>query len=173
MKVIKEIDHSHIGLQKSKEDIKYDIRKAARAVLINENKQVALLHVMKDGYYKLPGGGIEGDETTIQALVREVYEEVGSGIEIMDEIGMVLEYRDQFEQLQISYSFLCETKGVLVEPSFTQKELDHGFQLEWKTIEDAMKAIESYSGEKYVAKFITLRDFLIVQEAIRIILLQG
>ncbi len=165
MKVIKEIYHNDIGLDRSSEIIKYEVRKAARAVLVNESNQVALLHVTKDGYYKLPGGGVEENESIHDALAREVYEEAGTGIEILDELGMTIEYREQFEQLQMSYSFLCKTRGELIEPNYTQNELDHGFRLVWKGIDEAINAIETYRGEKYVAKFICFRDLHILRAA--------
>lgn len=172
MKVIKEIYHNDIGLAKSSETIKFEIRKAARAVLVNEYNHVALLYVAKDGYYKLPAGGVEKNESVNDALAREVYEEVGSDIVILDELGMTIEYREQFEQLQVSYSFLCKTCGELIEPDFTQNELDHGFQLVWKSIDEAISEIESYCGEKYVAKFICFRDLYILKEAVQIMQLE-
>ena len=168
MKVITEIYHNDIGLPKSNKIIKFEIRKAARTVLVNERDQVALLHVSKDNYYKLPGGGIKENELIHDALSREVYEEVGSDLEILDELGMTIEYRELFEQLQISYSFLCRTRGELIEPEFTQNELNHGFRLIWKSLDEAVNLIESYCGEKYVAKFICLRDLQIIKEAGRI-----
>lgn len=168
MKVIQEVNHQHLGLTKTGEDIKYEVRKAARAVLINGNRQVALLHVVKDGYYKLPGGGIEGDETIQEALKREVLEEVGADIEITHDIGMILEYRDLFEQLQISYSFLGKTNGELKGPNYTVNELAHGFQLVWLPMSEAIQTIQSYEGDKYVARFICYRDLLIIKEAARI-----
>jgi 8-oxo-dGTP pyrophosphatase MutT (NUDIX family) len=169
MELITEIYHSTIGIENSKENVRYEIRKAARAVLINESNEIAVLHVAKDHYYKLPGGGVEGNESIYETLSREVYEEVGSDLEVLDEIGMILEYRDSFEQLQISYNYLCKTKGELIETQFTQNEIDNGFTLEWMSFDEAVKAIECYNGNKYVAKFISLRDLYILKETERLL----
>jgi 8-oxo-dGTP pyrophosphatase MutT (NUDIX family) len=38
-------------------------------------------HVVAPGAYCFPGGGIEGDETEPQALVRELLEELGAAVE--------------------------------------------------------------------------------------------
>jgi hypothetical protein len=81
-----------ICLTLSDTPVRYEMRKAARAVLMNENHQIALLHVANDCYCKLPGGEIEGNE--------------------------------------------------------------------------AIQAIDSYQGSKYAAKFICLRDSLILKEAV-------
>lgn len=165
MQLLKEIYHDDIGLENSSEVVKYEIRKASRAVLINEINKIAILYVSKDGYYKLPGGGIEKNETVEEALRREVYEEVGSDIEVINKIGIIIEYREAYEQLQISYNYTCKTRDELISPKFTQIELEHGFELKWMTIDDAIRAIESYKGHKYLAKFISLRDLIILREA--------
>ncbi|MEO8862807.1 MAG: NUDIX domain-containing protein [Candidatus Saccharimonadales bacterium] len=52
-------------------------RRAARAVLLDDNAQVHMLNVSKHGYHKLPGGGIEAGEDILSALERELMEEVG------------------------------------------------------------------------------------------------
>lgn len=165
MQIIKEIYHDDLGLDKSKLEIKYEIRKAARAVLLNEAGQVAMMYVGKDDYYKLPGGGLENEETIQAALRREIYEEVGAKLQIIQEIGVVMEYREDFEQLQISYNYLCKTKGELAAPQLTANELNHGFRLVWMNLEEGIQAVSSYTGEKYVAKFITYRDVCILQQA--------
>ena len=54
----------------------------------------------KDGEYKIPGGGIDEGETTVEALMREVQEETGLVIipETIQELGEITEIRrDIFE----------------------------------------------------------------------------
>ncbi len=165
MQLIKEITHGDIGLAGSMKDVKYRVRKATRAVLCNDAFQIALLHVAKDGYYKLPGGGLENSESVSAALRREIYEEVGSGLQILQKIGVVIEYREQHELLQISYNFLCKTVGELVRPRLTAKELNLGFKPIWLDIDEAIGAVSSYMGEKYTAKFIASRDLCILRQA--------
>ncbi|HHY10189.1 MAG TPA: NUDIX domain-containing protein [Firmicutes bacterium] len=165
MRLIKEISHDDIGLAGSGSDVKYRVRKAARAVLCNEAFKIALMYVAKDGYYKLPGGGLENGESVLDALRREIYEEVGCGLQILQKIGVVIEYREQHELLQISYNFLCKTEGELAHPRLTAKELKLGFNLVWFDINGAIGAVSAYTGEKYVAKFITSRDVCILRQA--------
>jgi 8-oxo-dGTP pyrophosphatase MutT (NUDIX family) len=68
-------------------------RKAARIVLIDPAGRVFLQHSRDPGdrskgsWWELPGGGIEGGETTAEAANRELWEECGLRA---DEIGPVL-----------------------------------------------------------------------------------
>src|SRR3989344_2508708 len=81
---------------------KYSLRRAARGILMNNGK-IALLNVTKQNYHKLPGGGIEKGESVGEAFKREILEETGCDCEIKDQSGIILEWRDLYKLLQISY----------------------------------------------------------------------
>lgn len=70
-----------------------NLRNRGTAVLIEENK-VALIKRIREGsiYYVFPGGGIEEGETPEQATVREVYEELGVRINIINHLENVYYY---------------------------------------------------------------------------------
>jgi 8-oxo-dGTP pyrophosphatase MutT (NUDIX family) len=55
----------------------YSVREAARAVVLDDDNNVALLHATATDYYKLPGGGLDDDVDKIVALKRECIEEIG------------------------------------------------------------------------------------------------
>ncbi len=40
----------------------WDVREAARGIVIDDEGKIAMLHVSKNNYYKLPGGGIDEGE---------------------------------------------------------------------------------------------------------------
>ena len=52
------------------------IRPSARAIIIKDNK-IYMVHSLVYDYYKFPGGGIENNESNIDALIRETAEEAG------------------------------------------------------------------------------------------------
>jgi len=59
----------------------YKIRVSARAVVVHEGN--LLLNCFGNGlYYNFPGGGIEENETALEAVVREVLEESGLAVEV-------------------------------------------------------------------------------------------
>ena len=166
MKLIKEIyDSGRSSHQHS--DNPYWIRKASRAIVLNERGEAALLHVTADGYYKLPGGGLEAGESIEDALKREVLEEVGVHIEMDHEIGMIIEYRDQFNQLQISYCYMVRVQGEQSVPSFTATETEKGFKLCWFSLEECILLMKRNKPEQYVGSFIVSRDLAFLEEARR------
>ena len=62
------------------------MRNRARGLLI-ENGKLLLMHRIKnvDEYYVVPGGGIEDDEDLKSSIIRELKEEVGIDVKILDD----------------------------------------------------------------------------------------
>ncbi|MGM0411416.1 MAG: NUDIX domain-containing protein [Bacillota bacterium] len=165
MELIKEIPENI-----EKNDITYEVRKAARTVLLNNSNKIALLYVAKDNYHKLPGGGIEQGESIFSALKREVKEEVGANINILDDIGMIIEYRDGFGkyptgQVQISYCYYSKVIGEFKGTSFTEKELSKDFKLKWVPLEEGLNIVKTDNPENCLGKFIHNRDLAFIKRA--------
>ena len=153
--------------QASEEEVKsYPVRKTARAVVFDNEKNVVLLYVSKAGYYKLPGGGLEGDEDIETALRRECQEEIGCEIEIIGEVGSITEYRKIFNIKQISYCYLARVKGEKRAPNFTIKESEDGFEPVWLSYEKALEAITQTTTSDFEGSvYIVPRDIIFLKEA--------
>ncbi|HSI87020.1 MAG: NUDIX domain-containing protein [Candidatus Methylacidiphilales bacterium] len=68
----------------------YKIRCGAYAVILDDAMRVAVIYT--PGGYFLPGGGIEEGETSEQALHREVMEECGMTLRILQPIGSATDH---------------------------------------------------------------------------------
>jgi len=136
----------------------WEHRKAARAVVFDNENRIGLLHVSGKGYYKLPGGGIEEGEDIKNALDRECHEELGVGVEVLKEIGSIVEYRGQFKLQQISYCFLALTSSEKKAPNFTDEEKSSGFGIVWVEPKKALELLGLKQTTDYEGKFIEERD---------------
>lgn len=59
------------------------LRRKVRAVVLNERDEVLLVrpHGYRDGEWTLAGGGVEDGESPVEAMRRELAEELGVGLE--------------------------------------------------------------------------------------------
>lgn len=146
---------------------KYAVRKAARAVLFNSEGKVALLNVGKLDYYKIPGGGVEGEEDIAKGLEREILEETGCKAKVTNEVGMIIEYRSGIATLQINYCFIAKVQGKPGAVQFTKEELDRDFKLKWVTLDEAIILVKNAkpSSSEYDPLFIQKRDLTFLQKA--------
>lgn len=141
-------------------------RQAARAVVINDVGQVALLKVSKHNYHKLPGGGIEAHEDIEQALRRELLEEIGCEARVVDEVGEIIEYKNEHQKKQTSYCYIGQQFGDSREPNFTEREFSDGFEMVWSTdIDQAIKLLENDKPSDYTGHFIRGRDLAFLKAA--------
>jgi len=164
MKLLKEIK----DIQNISESNGFKVREAARAILIDDQNKIPMLYVSKKKHHKIPGGGIDNGESKKEALIRESLEEVGCKIEILKEVGEIIEYRKEHNLKQTSYCYIGKIieKG---EPDFTEKELNDGFRIIWLSIDEAILKMKSDNPEDYGGKFMRERDLIFLEEAKKII----
>lgn len=87
------------------------------------------------GKWEIPGGSVEYGETLEQALKREILEECGVEIEVLDLLGLCDHIIPEDHQHWVSPTFICKiTKGTptIIEPEKCDK-------IGWFTIEEAEK----------------------------------
>jgi len=142
----------------------YKYRQAVRAIIFNPQDQIALMYSSKFGYYKLPGGGIEAGEDVVKALKRECLEEVGCNIEIISEVGRIIEFRDEYQLHQESFCFAAKTVGQIGKPALTPQEIEHGYSVVWVSFKEGIKMLENSKPQDYSGKFIVWRDLVFLRE---------
>jgi len=166
MTLLKTIQFKDISPEEASE---FEIRRAARAVVLDTDSRVGLLYVKKYNYHKLPGGGLEGNENIDEALKRECLEEIGCKIEVSGEVGEIIEYRDKWALKQHSYCFVAKVIGEKGKPDFTEKELEYGFEIKWVPLSEAISLMENDSPEGYAGPFIHIRDSAFLAQAAEIL----
>ena len=84
------------------------IRFTVRVLLENEKGQFALLKIMgedalgKRAHYETCGGGVEVDETFIEAAQRELMEEMGVTAKDFSEVGVIIDRLNPLKRLTLS-----------------------------------------------------------------------
>ena len=125
----------------------------------------ALTKKKNPGVWSKTGGHVDSNETIIDALKREVEEEVGTQIEDIEELGLTIEYRGEVAQLQISYGYKAKATGELKEPIYTQEEINDGFVLRWVPMHIAIEILKQDQPTNYIGKFIQNRDLELLMKA--------
>ncbi|HRY63645.1 MAG TPA: NUDIX domain-containing protein [Patescibacteria group bacterium] len=161
MELLKQTTEKDLGLSEGtiSATIKYQIRRAARAVVIDNDNKVALLWNDHTNHHKIPGGKVEEGENILEGLKREIKEEAGCEVGVTGEVGCIVEFKNQFEELHFSYCYLGRVIGEKGEPEFTEQEKEHGFKLKWVSLEEAIKLFEVDKPNDYWGQFMWRRDF--------------
>lgn len=161
---------SDFGL-KDKPFFNEETRRSARGLVFLPNNQVALFHKKKKNEYKLPGGGIENNESPEACFRREVLEETGVVIDSLEYLGHFIEEKSQSNFRQISYVYKGYGSIQLNHLDLTKKENDEGGEVVFVSLKDAYRLISQSSKNSvasihenaYVTRFINKRDALIVE----------
>lgn len=110
-------------------------RPPSRAIIIKDGK-IALVYSNKYNYYKFPGGGINESEDKIDALIREVKEEVGlivikNSIKEYGEVKRI--QKSNLNQIfyQENYYYLCDVENDLMKQNLDEYEQDEEFILKY------------------------------------------
>ena len=131
MKLLFELDKKNYD-----NDGKAFIRPSARAIIIKDNK-IYMVHSLVYDYYKFPGGGIEKNESTIDALIRETKEEAGLIVikDSIKEYGYVHRVQKADEPsyskfVQDNYYYICDVENKILEQQLDDYENFEKFTLE-------------------------------------------
>lgn len=165
MKLLKELREGDLGIEVKEISGPLEVRNAVRAVVFDAEGRVGVIHVADGNYWKIPGGGVEKDESFPEALERELIEEAGVSAIIEKEIGIIFEYWNHLGQLHISYCFLARVRGEKKIPEFDEKERARGFSFHWLPYEKALIKFQENTALFYEAKFMQTRDRMFLEVA--------
>lgn len=150
-----------------KEDGTIFKRPSARGIIIKDNK-LGMVHSLKYDYYKFPGGGINNNENHLEALIREIKEEVGLIVkeDSIKEYGCVIrkekgEHADIF--LQENYYYLCDIKDYKISQKLDDYEDEEGFTLEWVTADHAIETNKNHDHHNYYMPTLIEREIKVLE----------
>ena len=111
-------------------------RPSARAILLNDKNEIALLHVKgRDDFgdrdhLETPGGGVEEGESFEAALCREMGEELGIKADILAEVGIIANEYNLLERRDVQHYYLARAAGT-VPRALTEEEKDLLAEVLW------------------------------------------
>ena len=144
----------------------FPAREAFRAVVFDEEDNIALLFVSQGNYFKLPGGGKEKGESTDAVLKRECQEEIGCDISVIAQLGKIVEYRKFCTLQQTSYCYVAKTIGSKGLPHFTPEEVADGLTTLWLPYSEATKLIAKNEATNLEGReYIVPRDIIFLEAA--------
>ena len=150
-------------------------RVSARGIVIRADGKIALFNKTKKNEYKLPGGGVEKRENIENAFKREILEETGCEIKIINKLGIIKEEISKNNFMQTSHVFVAKVIKYSSRLKLTKMEKEEGGRLLWVTVDDALKLVSncvnklksSNYANVYNTKFIVLRDKKILEYYIK------
>lgn len=143
-------------------------RTAIRGIVQKEGKYL-VIH-SKYGDYKFPGGGMEGDETHEETLIRELQEETGyrvlpqsmrGGIKVKERRKGDLEDIVEMD----SYYYFCTVDEKPGERNLDEYEEEYDYQVAWlslKEIIDRNQLVENYENIPWI-----VRETMVMKEILK------
>ena len=138
MKLIAKITDEDIGEEMVQMNNPFH-RKASRGIVLDEKGNMAVFYKKNKNQYKLPGGGLEDNETFEEAFIREIREEVGCEVQIISCLGYTEEYKTKSNYMQTSYVFIGKITQKLENLELTKMEQDEGGERLWMTPEETLR----------------------------------
>jgi len=149
------------------------IRKIVRAVVLDKDNHVALNKIYSTDmfgprdYYELPGGGVKRGETLREALHREIEEEIGCRIDIVQEMGEVIDRYNLIFRENHNYFYLARVSEYVAQ----KLEEDEKILIEkvvWVDIDEAIRLCEGMQNV-LVGRLVKQRELPILRKAEEII----
>ncbi len=144
------------------------IKNAARTVIFDENDLIAIIDVRNGEYFKIPGGGIQDNESIEDAAKREALEEAGCQVELLKIIGeqQFIDNNPDFGQTtHHSVCFLAKKIGEQNNSSFDDWEKSNQMKLIWVTLTKAIELFSKVNTSDFFGSQINKRDFDFVLKA--------
>ena len=142
-------------------------RFGSRGIILNSENMAGMILTGANGFYKLPGGGIDLGERESDAFVRQVMEETGCECRIIAPLGIVEEHKSRSNFCHISYAFIARVEGECQKTAHTDSRLGE-ISINWMSLRDAAAVMDKSLEmcKEYSMKFMLKREKVIIDYAL-------
>lgn len=145
-------------------------RTVVRAIVFDEEDKFYFVRAVRDDDFgkatliETSGGGVEENEELLDAIKRELKEELGVEVDVVCKIGVISDYYNLIHRHNINNYFLCKVKS-FGDKKLTKEEMDD-FHLSTLRLsyEEACKEYEYRSNSK-LGKLISNRELPVLHRA--------
>lgn len=158
--------------RKGRKDPAFSDRLTGKAIVFDDENNVALVGTNVNKLLLLPGGGIEADESVEDGVIRECLEEIGCHVKLGASLGIVEDYRERDKKHKISHCYIANVVGEKGSPKLTESEKENGLHVTWISLSEAIKTLKKQKQqlrngeiEFYNTGFNILQDELFLEKA--------
>ncbi len=133
------------------------LHRGARGIIYKDQK-IAVIHYRTLNHYVLPGGGIEEGETELQALKREILEEIGYHLKDVFPTVVVKEHFD--DSIWQHHYFVAHTEGDAQALELTTEEIALKPTIMWEDPLEVLSLLSTHEGEHPHSQAIMQRELI-------------
>lgn len=142
----------------TKEETKNLPHRTACRGIVKKGDMILVVNQKKYDITTFPGGGLEKDETIEECCIREVLEETGIKVKVLEERIRVKEYF--VDSVWTNIYFVCEFVEDTGQTNLVKEEIETGLYTKWVTLDELMDTLENNMTLHEYGPNIHNREFL-------------
>ncbi|MFK5883271.1 MAG: NUDIX domain-containing protein [Candidatus Izemoplasma sp.] len=124
----------------TEEEINKENTRIACRGIVKRDGLFLMVHLKKYDIYTFPGGGLEPLETLSECTVRELLEETGIKVKVLEEKVTIKEFF--LDSTWENHYHICEYIEDTNSVNLTEEETDLGLEVKWMKLDDILEIFE-------------------------------